>query len=107
MQEQIEIRYFQRILCVHIHDNFGESDEHLIPFDGNLEYNKVIEGFIISTVTDKFNNKIMVQSFMRKTYHPSRQSGLSSFRSMRIAFKFNFSFQMAPHVHSYSPLYSV
>lgn len=37
-------KFKNRIFCVHIHDNLGESDEHLIPFDGNLEYNKVIEG---------------------------------------------------------------
>lgn len=41
-------KFKDRILCVHIHDNFGESDEHLIPFDGNLEYNKVIEGLKIA-----------------------------------------------------------
>ncbi len=31
------------IVCLHIHDNFGEKDEHLIPFDGNIEYDFILE----------------------------------------------------------------
>lgn len=27
-----------KIFAVHIHDNHGELDEHLIPFDGNIDY---------------------------------------------------------------------
>jgi sugar phosphate isomerase/epimerase len=27
-----------KIFCVHLHDNFGVEDEHLIPFDGNLDW---------------------------------------------------------------------
>lgn len=41
-------KFKNKIFCVHFHDNLGENDEHLIPFDGNLEYNKVIEGLKIA-----------------------------------------------------------
>ena len=27
-----------RIVAVHLHDNFGEDDEHLLPFDGNVPW---------------------------------------------------------------------
>lgn len=31
-----------RIFAVHLHDNEGTEDQHLIPFDGNIEWKKVI-----------------------------------------------------------------
>ena len=34
-------RYNDRLFMIHLHDNHGESDEHLIPFDGNFNW----EGF--------------------------------------------------------------
>lgn len=34
-------RFKNLILAVHIHDNFGSSDEHLLPFDGTIDYEKV------------------------------------------------------------------
>jgi len=34
--------YKDRILAVHLHDNNGEEDQHLLPFDGTLDFNKGI-----------------------------------------------------------------
>ena len=42
--------YASRMICTHIHDNhgrdhndyFGDPDEHLMPFDGNLDYNDMM-----------------------------------------------------------------
>lgn len=48
-------KFKNKIFCVHFHDNFGESDEHLIPFDGNLEYNKVIEGLKIANYSGELS----------------------------------------------------
>ena len=31
------------IICLHIHDNFGERDQHLIPFDGNIDFNFILK----------------------------------------------------------------
>lgn len=31
-------RFDHRISCVHLHDNDGFKDQHLIPFDGNLDW---------------------------------------------------------------------
>lgn len=27
-----------RVFCAHMHDNFGKFDEHLVPFDGNIDF---------------------------------------------------------------------
>ena len=37
-------RFKDKIMCVHIHDNFGIKDEHLVPFDGTLDYDLVLNG---------------------------------------------------------------
>ncbi|MBQ7171059.1 MAG: sugar phosphate isomerase/epimerase [Clostridia bacterium] len=43
--------YGDRLLCTHIHDNFGrdqtdiwrDADEHIMPFDGNLDYTAMMK----------------------------------------------------------------
>ena len=39
--------YGDKLVCTHIHDNHGVrgEDEHLLPFDGNIDYAPVIRGF--------------------------------------------------------------
>lgn len=39
-------KYGHLITCVHISDNHGDGDEHLIPFHGNIEYKKIIEKLV-------------------------------------------------------------
>ncbi len=41
----------EKLICTHIHDNFGKNDErpdggdlHLLPFDGNIDYQKMMSG---------------------------------------------------------------
>ncbi len=36
-------RYGNRLFSIHIDDNFGDGDTHLLPFDGNVNWNKVCE----------------------------------------------------------------
>lgn len=31
-------KYKNRLLCVHLHDNKGEKDSHLLPFDGTIDW---------------------------------------------------------------------
>ncbi len=33
-----------KIMCIHIHDNYGEIDDHLIPGDGTIDYDYVLGG---------------------------------------------------------------
>jgi sugar phosphate isomerase/epimerase len=33
------------IVSTHLHDNHGINDEHLVPFDGTIDWEKVLEAF--------------------------------------------------------------
>lgn len=35
-------KYKNRIMCVHLHDNNGQEDQHLLPFDGTLDWKHVV-----------------------------------------------------------------
>lgn len=37
-------KFKNKIFAVHLHDNFGEADEHLIPFDGTADWSWVCSG---------------------------------------------------------------
>jgi len=32
-------------VTTHLHDNYGKTDEHLFPFEGTIEWPKVLEAF--------------------------------------------------------------
>ena len=34
-------RYKNKVYCVHLHDNDGNEDQHLLPFDGNVDWNNI------------------------------------------------------------------
>ncbi len=34
-----------RIISTHLHDNLGSRDDHLLPFQGNIDWSKVLEAF--------------------------------------------------------------
>lgn len=50
-----------RIICTHIHDNFGvyNEDDHLIPFDGNINFYGVAD----TLVKNCFNGTLMLEVF--------------------------------------------
>jgi sugar phosphate isomerase/epimerase len=37
-------QYGDRLMAVHLHDNLGKDDEHLVPFDGVVDFDKVAKG---------------------------------------------------------------
>ena len=38
-KDELDFNLFKdKIFCVHLHDNYGVDDEHLIPFDGNIDW---------------------------------------------------------------------
>ncbi len=37
-------RYGDRLVAVHLHDNFGDYDWHMLPFDGNVDFDWVARG---------------------------------------------------------------
>lgn len=62
--------YHDKLLCTHIHDNFGKTDDlsanddlHLLPFDGNLDFARVANkwneyGYKGSLMLEVFNHRI-------------------------------------------------
>ena len=50
-----------RIICTHIHDNSGvyDMDEHLIPFDGNINFYNIAD----TLVKNNFNGTLMLEVF--------------------------------------------
>ena len=45
---------FDRIRAMHVHDNNGEKDEHLWPFDGTLDWHALIEKLVIANYSGSF-----------------------------------------------------
>lgn len=37
------VRYGDKLFAVHLDDNFGEDDTHLLPFDGNINWASVMD----------------------------------------------------------------
>jgi len=37
-------KYGNRLFAIHLHDNFGETDMHMLPYDGNIDWEKVYDG---------------------------------------------------------------
>ncbi len=36
-------KYANKLICVHLHDNQGTSDQHLTPFQGNINWEKLMQ----------------------------------------------------------------
>ena len=54
----------EKVTCVHLHDNCGQKDkdEHLLPFDGTVDFNYVMKSlnranFSASIMLEVFNEK--------------------------------------------------
>ena len=57
-------RFKNKILAVHIHDNFGEDDEHLLPFDGTINYERVMT----KLKENNYDGPITLELCYRKEY---------------------------------------
>ena len=45
---------FDHIRATHVHDNHGEKDEHLWPFEGTLDWPALIEKFVLANYAGPF-----------------------------------------------------
>ena len=41
-------RYRDRVIATHLHDNYGARDDHLLPGDGNMDWNAVVQNIAAS-----------------------------------------------------------
>ena len=59
-----------RLVCTHIHDNFGDDDQHLIPTFGEIEWDKtmpILKDIGYSgplTLEVNYSDNIMLKSFI-------------------------------------------
>jgi sugar phosphate isomerase/epimerase len=69
--------YKDRIFAVHLHDNHGLHDEHLIPYDGTIDWDWMIEGLkkghysgpiTLECVYDNQYLEISPEAFFQKAY---------------------------------------
>ena len=63
--------YGDRLLCTHIHDNFGSSEDrsaktdlHLLPFDGNIDYRPMM----VSLDSCEYKGSLMLEVFKRNPF---------------------------------------
>lgn len=48
-KDHFDFEHFRdKIFAIHIHDNHGEKDEHLLPGDGSVNYDYVLDGLSIA-----------------------------------------------------------
>lgn len=57
-------RFYDKIICIHIHDNHGEFDEHLLPGDGNINFDQVFNGLKIAN----YNSYLTLELCYRNQY---------------------------------------
>ena len=68
-----------RLFCTHIHDNDCEHDQHMIPFDGNIDFDRVCRQFkecgykgnitIEVKYTDEYRAKMTEKEFVQHAYN--------------------------------------
>ena len=71
-----------RILAVHLHDNHGLADEHLLPFDGTINWEEVIKNLkennyqgylILEIVYSKYYANLNIQDFYKEGYKRAKK----------------------------------
>lgn len=70
-----------RIFAVHLHDNYGVLDDHLLPFDGNDDWTRVRDELMGSSYTGPWSLEIehpVSDSFGKKLPDPDPYMGLSA-----------------------------
>lgn len=81
--------YGDRILAIHLHDNFMDweygydytRDMHLIPFDGKIDYNNVINNI----ANTNYNNVVMFELHKISSGYPKLYEDISDMKFLQIA----------------------
>ena len=62
-------RYKGLIKCLHIHDNNGERDQHLIPFEGSIDYQEVF----VKLKAIGYNGELTLEVITKDTSLPEEE----------------------------------
>ena len=57
--------YGDRIHALHLHDNYGQEDQHRLPFEGNIDW----ESFLLTIQNTQYNKSFMLESSHPFVYH--------------------------------------
>lgn len=75
-------KFKNKVLAIHLHDNFKINDDHILPFDGTVDWNKVTsqiidmnyDGYIvIESGYDKFYSTISIIEYYNKAYEAGQR----------------------------------
>ena len=80
--------YGDRLICTHLHDNFGQDkmlanggDTHLLPFDGNIDFAKVMRelkevdycGSLMLEVSNGIYPDLSADTFLKRAYERAKK----------------------------------
>ena len=74
--------FINKIFCVHLHDNLGEKDQHLIPFEGTIDWEWLTSKLKHSNYTGPITMELVYQNdyvgedlvaFYQKGYQAGKQ----------------------------------
>lgn len=82
-----EFRYLpvlgQRLFCTHIHDNDNKSDLHLIPFDGEIDFDQMCKELrkcnykgnitLELSYSEKYKKELSEYEFLKKSYESAQK----------------------------------
>lgn len=77
-------RYGDRLFAVHLDDNFGDSDAHLLPYGGTVDWNKLKENFLKCR---EINYLTLEVDFNPKYEKSARYNELSAVEFLSLAFE--------------------
>jgi sugar phosphate isomerase/epimerase len=94
---QAAIPDFKRIGTMHVHDNNGEKDEHLWPFDGTLDWPGLIEKLVVANYSGPFMFEVRSEDASKGGEVKSRLQDLWDEASNSIE-EFRLKFRISPSV---------
>ncbi len=79
-------KYGNRLMALHLHDNGGKHNQHQLPFDGNIDWQKLMNKIALTSYTGAITlepmnwdyENLSIQEFLKLAY--SRAKKLKEFR---------------------------
>ena len=68
----------ERVVTTHIHDNHGDKDEHLLPFEGTIDWDAALAGFAGAPAELPFVFEIKAQAGCEPDLRSSRFATLAT-----------------------------
>lgn len=80
-KEDLLMKYGSRLMALHLHDNDGTEDEHRLPFDGTIDWNKTMRtisqtkysGAIALEVMNRGYEALSAEEFLRVAFERAKK----------------------------------